>query len=244
MPAEPTRGPASPTSPTSTAERARRETATAPAVGTATAPAVGTATAPAVGTATAPAVGTATAPAVGTATAPAVGTATAPAVGTATEGSAAPGGCTARIVTEPADARIVWGGKLLGQSPIEAARIPCGAATVVIEHERYQAVTREVTAEAGAAVVVSQRLRRPAATLIVNSSPPRAYVTVNDQMLGAAPRRLASSRFEQVSIRATFPGYLPWTKKIYLKEPTTTITAQLVPTGSGGDASRHPAGTR
>jgi hypothetical protein len=220
MPAEPTRGPASPTSPTSTAERARRETATAPAVGTATAPAVGTATAPA------------------------VGTATAPAVGTATEGSAAPGGCTARIVTEPADARIVWGGKLLGQSPIEAARIPCGAATVVIEHERYQSVTREVTADAEAAVVVSQRLHRPAGTLIVNSSPPRAYVTVNDQMLGAAPRRLASSRFEQVSIRATFPGYLPWTKKIYLKEPTTTITAQLVPTGSGGDASRHPAGTR
>ncbi len=174
----------------------------------------------------------------------AVGTATAPAVGTATEGSAAPGGCTARIVTEPADARIIWGGKPLGQSPIEAARIPCGVATVLIEHERYQSVTREVTAEAGAALVVSERLHRPAGTLIVNSSPPRAYVTVNDQMLGAAPRRLASSRFEQVSIRATFPGYLPWTKKIYLKEPTTTITAQLVPTGSGGDAGRHPAGAR
>jgi hypothetical protein len=238
MPAEPTRGPASPASPMSTAEPVRPEPAPAPAVRTAAAPAIGTAPAPAVGAAPAPAVATA---AVGAAPAPAVATA---AVGTAPEGSAAPGRCTARIVTEPADARIVWGGKPLGQSPIEAARIPCGAATVVIEHERYQSVTREVTADAEAAVVVSQRLHRPAGTLIVNSSPPRAYVTVNDQMLGAAPRRLASSRFEQVSIRATFPGYLPWTKKIYLKEPTTTITAQLVPTGSGGDASRHPAGTR
>ncbi len=146
----------------------------------------------------------------------------------------ATGNCTARIVTEPADAKVVWGGKVLGQSPIESARVPCGAGTVTIERERYQPVTRDVTAEPGAATVVSQRLRRPPATLIVNSSPPRAYVAVNDQMLGAAPRRLAASRFEQVSIRATFPGYLPWTKKIYLKEPTTTITAQLVPTGRRG----------
>jgi hypothetical protein len=108
---------------------------------------------------------------------------------------------------------------------------------VTLDRERYQPVTREVTAEPGAAIVVSQRLRRPPGTLIVNTSPTHAYVAVNEQMLGAAPRRLAASRFEQVSIRVTFPGYLPWTKKIYLKEPTTTVMAQLVPTG------RHPRAT-
>jgi hypothetical protein len=112
---------------------------------------------------------------------------------------------------------------------------------VTLDRERYQPVTREVTAEPGAAIVVSQRLRRPPGTLIVNTSPTHAYVAVNEQMLGAAPRRLAASRFEQVSIRVTFPGYLPWTKKIYLKEPATTITAQLVPTGRGGDAGKRPA---
>jgi len=148
--------------------------------------------------------------------------------------AAATGNCTARIVTEPADAKVVWGGKILGQSPIESAHVPCGAGTVTLDRERYQPVTREVTAEPGAAIVVSQRLRRPPGTLIVNTSPTHAYVAVNEQMLGAAPRRLAASRFEQVSIRVTFPGYLPWTKKIYLKEPTTTVTAQLAPTGRGG----------
>jgi hypothetical protein len=152
-------------------------------------------------------------------------------------------GCTARIVTVPTDAKVVWSGMVLGQSPIQAARIPCGGGTLTIEHERYQPVTREVTAEPSAVVVVSQRLHRPPGTLIVNSSPPRAYVTINDQMLGAAPRRIAAARFEQLSIRATFPGYLPWTKRIYLKEPTTTITAQLVPTGRRADTVKHPPAT-
>jgi len=157
---------------------------------------------------------------------------------TAATEAAATGNCTARIVTEPADAKVVWGGKVLGQSPIESVRVPCGAGKVTFERERYQPVTREVTAEPGAAVVVSQRLRRPPGTLIVNTSPPRAYVAVNDQMLGAAPRRLAASRFEQVSIRVTFPGYVPWTKKIYLKEPSTTITAPMTTTTPAPTSTR------
>jgi hypothetical protein len=157
---------------------------------------------------------------------------------------AATGDCTARVITEPPDAKIIWGGKVLGGSPIAVARIPCGAGTLTIEHERYQSVTRDLTAEPGTAVVISQRLRRPPGTLIVSSSPPRAYVTVNDQMLGPAPRRLAASRYEQVSIRATFPGYLPWTEKIYLKEASTTVTAHLVPTGRGGDGGKRPPAAR
>jgi hypothetical protein len=34
-------------------------------------------------------------------------------------------------------------------------------------------------------------------------------------------------RYEHVSIRATLPGYAPWTKKVYLSGATTKITAQL-----------------
>jgi hypothetical protein len=142
-----------------------------------------------------------------------------------------PGECSARIVTEPPEAKIVWGGQPLGASPLEHAQIPCGSATVAIEHERYQPVTQVLNADPGKPVVVSLRLHRPPGTLVVTSAPAHAYVTVNDQMLGPAPRRLAAWRYEQVSIRATYPGYQPWTKKIYLKEPTTNVTAQLVPTG-------------
>jgi hypothetical protein len=216
-----------------------------PAVAVAATPAVAVAATPAVRVAANPAVEPAPLAAVPKAAAvPAEEPAPARVADPVVAETAVTGDCTARIVTEPADAKIVWGGRTLGQSPIDQARVPCGSATVTIEHERYQSVTREVTTEPGTPAAVSQRLHRPPGTLIVTSTPPRAYVTVNDQMLGQAPRRLAAWRYEQVSIRASFPGYLPWTKKIYLKEPTTTITAQLVPTGRGRDTGKRPPAGR
>jgi PEGA domain len=135
--------------------------------------------------------------------------------------------CSAKIVTEPDEARVLWRGKVLGKSPLTGAPIPCGAGTLTISHERYETVTRELTAEAGAPLAISERLHRPAATLLVASSPPGATITVNGQLLGAAPRRVPTSRYEHVSIRALLPGYAPWTKKVYLSEATTKVTAQL-----------------
>ena len=62
---------------------------------------------------------------------------------------------------------------------------------------------------------------------MVVSSPPGATITVNGQLLGAAPRKLPTARYEHVSIRASLPGYATWTKKVYLTEATTKVTAQL-----------------
>ena len=104
---------------------------------------------------------------------------------------------------------------------------------LTIAHERYQTLTREVTAEAGTPVAISERLHRPPATLIVGSSPAGAAISVNGQALGAAPRRVPTARYEQVSIRATLAGYPPWTKKVYLSEATTKVTAQLGSAGRG-----------
>ena len=147
--------------------------------------------------------------------------------------SAGSNGCSARVVTEPSDAKVSWRGQTLGKSPIANAKIPCGAGVVTIAHERYQSLTREVTAEAGTPVEISERLHRPPATLVIVSSPPGAAISVNGQALGAAPRRLPTARYEQVSIRATMAGYAPWTKKVYLSEATTKVTAQLGSTGRG-----------
>jgi len=144
--------------------------------------------------------------------------------------SAGSDGCSARVFTEPSDAKVSWRGQMLGKSPIANAKIPCGAGALTIVHERYQTLTREVTAEADTPVAISERLHRPPAMLIVGSSPPGAMISVNGQALGAAPRRLPTSRYEQVSIRATLVGHPPWTKKVYLSEATTKVTAQL---GSG-----------
>ena len=131
------------------------------------------------------------------------------------------------VVTEPAEAKVAWRGKPLGLSPIAGAAIPCGAGALTISHERYQTVSRDLTAEASAPADVSERLHRPPATLIVTSSPPGAAITVNGQALGPAPKHVPTSRYERVTIRASLPGYATWTKKVYLNEATTKVTAPL-----------------
>jgi hypothetical protein len=140
-----------------------------------------------------------------------------------------PGQCTARVITEPKDAKVLWDGKLIGSSPLEGARVPCGAAQVTIDRVRWQPVTVEVNMQAGDQAVVHQRLHRPHGTLDISSTPPGAHIIVNRAAVGAAPRHLDAWRYEQVSIRASLKGYRPWSKKVYLREADTKIDIELVP---------------
>ena len=152
----------------------------------------------------------------------------APAARSAAEATTATGDCTARVVTEPKDAKVIWAGTAIGRSPIDGARVPCGPATVTIERERWQAVTVDVNAQAGVAAKVHERLRRPRTALAVSTTPPGAQISVNHVAAGAAPKRIDVSRFEQVQIRATLKGYQPWNKTLYLKEGDAKLDIQLV----------------
>jgi PEGA domain len=138
------------------------------------------------------------------------------------------GDCTARVVTEPKDAKVLWAGTVIGRSPIDGARVPCGPATVTIERERWQPVTVDVNAQAGVAAKVHERLRRPRTALAVSSTPPGAQISVNHVAAGAAPKRIDVQRFEQVQVRATLKGYQPWNKTLYLKEADAKLDIQLV----------------
>ncbi|HXT97556.1 MAG TPA: PEGA domain-containing protein [Polyangia bacterium] len=149
------------------------------------------------------------------------------AVAAARPARAAAGECQANVVTEPPEAKVAWRGKPLGQSPLAEVSIPCGEGALTITHERYETVTRTLTAEAGVPVAVSERLHRPPATLVVNSSPAGAAISLNGHAVGAAPRRIPTMRYEHVTVRATLPGYAPWSKKLYLTGPTTQVNAQL-----------------
>ncbi|HVV49891.1 MAG TPA: PEGA domain-containing protein, partial [Polyangia bacterium] len=93
--------------------------------------------------------------------------------------------------------------------------------------ERYETVTRSLTADAGSPLTITERLHRPPATLVVDSSPAGAAISLNGHAVGKAPRRLPTLRYEHLTIRATLPGYAAWTKKVYLTEATTEVTAQL-----------------
>jgi hypothetical protein len=127
----------------------------------------------------------------------------------------APAGCSARIITEPADAKIFWRGVLVGRSPIAEAKIPCGAGSFTVSHDRYETLTLPATLAPGAPFELDPRLHRPPAVLVVSSSPAGAGLTVNGHPFGSAPQRLDTWRYEQVTVRAALPGFLPWTKKLY-----------------------------
>ncbi len=137
------------------------------------------------------------------------------------------GGCQVNVVTEPPDAKIAWSGKPLGATPLAEAAIACGEGTLTITHERYETVTKTLTAETGVPVALDERLHRPPATLVVSSSPPGAAISLNGHPVGTAPRRVPTLRYEHLTIKASLPGYAPWTKKIYLTAETLQVSAQL-----------------
>jgi hypothetical protein len=150
----------------------------------------------------------------------------------APEEEAAPptaGSCLVSVSSEPSEAEVLWGAKVLGQTPLKAVAVPCGAATITLRHERYRDARRAVTASSARPLVVSERLHRPNGRLWLSSSPPRAIFTVNQLEVGPAPRKVSEWRYETVHVEAKLPGYQPWARTIYLKEEVTKLSAQLVP---------------
>jgi hypothetical protein len=149
--------------------------------------------------------------------------------------------CAASVTTKPAGAKVRWGDVELGTSPIERAPIACGSAIVAISRDRYSDVTRTVTAERGQGAIISERLSRPPAKLVVTSSPPNALIKLNKRRIGEAPRSIDAHRYQRVRVAASLPGYQPWTKTIYLSEADTTLDVTLAPSPKP-PARRAPAG--
>jgi hypothetical protein len=138
--------------------------------------------------------------------------------------------CVARVTTTPVGAEVFWGDVALGQSPIAGAPIACGTARVTFRRERYAEVTRTITAERGQDTPVDVRLHRPPARLIVTSSPPGALVKVNRMRFGATPREISTPRYEHVRVEVSAAGYLPWKKRLYLRDAESKVEVKLVPT--------------
>jgi hypothetical protein len=135
----------------------------------------------------------------------------------------------ARVTTTPAGAAVRWGNVEIGTSPIERAVVPCGPATVTFRRDRWADVTRTITADREHRTVVTERLARPPAKLVVVSSPAHARIKVNNRRFGATPRRISTMRFEHVRVEASLPGYRPWRKTVYLSEAESRVDVTLVP---------------
>jgi hypothetical protein len=85
-----------------------------------------------------------------------------------------------------------------------------------------------MTVDRGRAGILTERLRRPPAKLVVVSSPPHAIVKVNKQRFGVTPRKISTPRFEHVRVQVALAGYKPWKKTVYLKDAESKVDVALV----------------
>jgi len=136
--------------------------------------------------------------------------------------------CVARVTTKPEGAAVFWGDTALGATPIRQAAVPCGTATVMLRREHFAEVARTITADRERDTIVAERLHRPAAKLIVTSSPPRAFIRVNKHRIGPTPREIDTPRFERVRIEASLPGYRRWRKTLYVEEAESEVVVRLM----------------
>jgi hypothetical protein len=152
-----------------------------------------------------------------------------------------PGGCTASVATTPKDATVLWGDIALGTGPISRASVPCGQSVVTIRHDRYEDVTKTMTAKPGQIAALTERMHRPPATVKVVSVPPHAQIKMNGRSIGAAPRQMNTLRFEKIRLAASLPGHQPWSKTLYLRQADTTIDVDLVPVAKPAAKRAAPA---
>ena len=163
---------------------------------------------------------------------------------TVRRGTGSTTGCAASVITEPPGVQVTWGHKGIGETPVEGAKVPCGTATVTLRRDRYETATQEVTVAEGSTASITRHLRRPPATLVVGSSPPHGEILVNGQPQGAAPQRITVARYQTALIEVSLPGYAPWKKEVYVRQPEMRIGMQLhpAPHGEAGKATAHEAG--
>ena len=143
-----------------------------------------------------------------------------------------------RVVTEPKDAKVLWAGTVIGRSPIDGARVPCGPATVTIERERWQPVTVDVD-RAGGRRGQGPRTAAPAAHRAGRQLDTAGRADQRrPRRRGRAPKRIDVQRFEQVQIRATLKGYQPWNKTSISRMRTRSSTSSWSRASSGARLSR------
>lgn len=138
----------------------------------------------------------------------------------------APGGCTLAITTHPAGVHATWSGADLGNTPLTAAQVPCGAGELVLIHPRYERVARTIDATATTAPI-EVAMARPIGALTLRSIPPGATFTVNGATVGRGPTTAKVPAFESIHLTAQLAGYAPWHGTVKVRGATGNAFARL-----------------
>jgi hypothetical protein len=136
--------------------------------------------------------------------------------------------CRARISSRPSGASVMLGERSLGHTPLETGEVPCGTSFTLVR-PRYSPAAATVTESGGSPAALFVKLNRPAAQLVLTSTPANAQFRVNRSVIGQAPQSVSVPRYEKVVIEATLPDFRKWQKTVYVTAASMPINAALAP---------------
>ena len=138
----------------------------------------------------------------------------------------APQKCSARFADAPDGANVQWGDAQLGVTPFKGdVDVPCGDATVVLTHPRYERLERATTASPGAPAIVDAGMKRPLGMITLRSEPAGAKFTVDGEPVTGGEAKVHA--YTQVSIVAEMPGYASAARKVYVRGPHDSVVIPL-----------------
>lgn len=118
------------------------------------------------------------------------------------------------IITEPANAEVTVNGIVKGRSPILVSDLPKGTATVRLKLDGYKDETRELRLNAGDRQTLSVPMLALPGTLHIVTTPARASVYLNDEIMGVSPISIPRLCPGEYIVRCEAEGYAPMSKTI------------------------------
>ena len=128
----------------------------------------------------------------------------------------------------PDGAEVSIGEQVAGRTPLRL-ELPCQTHEVHVRRVRYRDEHRTVELAPGELEKLKLHLDRPTHRLRITSTPRGARVTVSGRDEGSAPVTATVRGFENITVKVEMPGYRPWSKKVYARRASTTVTARLTP---------------
>jgi len=139
---------------------------------------------------------------------------------------------TLSLSTKPPGARVAWGGKPLGLTPLKEVRLPVGAQALTLTLAGHHPADITVTLKAGRHTKKKLKLKAipPGDGRVhVVSTPPGARVTSGDRAWGVTPLSLPKVPPGNYPVTVALQGYAPVTKDLQVsagKEATLKVKLQ------------------
>ena len=126
------------------------------------------------------------------------------------------------LFRSPSGAAVSIDGDPKGKTPLTLS-LPVGAHELSVTRERYATITQTVDVPNK----LELTLRRPTATLHVDSEPAGGEVIVEGKPRGKTPVDVTLDAFHHYDVQVMLLGTKPWHKRVSLKPPQTDVTAKL-----------------